>query len=57
MNPTPLAVKKEWKPTHKMTRYEYDSAIDLLEMFLEYEVIGMDRYMELRGRIDRMVDE
>lgn len=57
MNPNPVAAKKEWKPQHTMTQYEYNNALDTLDMLTEYCVMNMAEYEKYRGRIDRMVED
>lgn len=57
MNMTLVAQKKEWKPTHKMTIYEYNSALDTLDMLVEYGVLKWADWEQYRERIDQMVED
>lgn len=57
MNPTPVARKKEWRPTHEMTTYEYNHAIDTLDMLVEYNVIQLAEFEKYMNRMSKMLKE
>lgn len=57
MNPTLVARKKEWQPTHKMTTYEYNSALDTLDMLVEYNVIQLAEFEKYMNRMSKMLKE
>lgn len=57
MNLSPVARKKEWQPTHKMTTYEYNHAIDTLDMLVEYNVIPWAEFEKYMNRMSKMLKE